>query len=188
MTDEGIVYHELGTIDVTFDDKTYHLGRPKLKQWRYFTREIDRITTRATEDLQALVRKVAEAQQAMIEAADPELRGTYELADEKAQADDATRAHVQAREVAWSHIREAADPELRDAYDRVQAEMTQFAETPFYMRSSELVAEIFAQLGDKLPDDIEEWPAWLATDVRLPGTILAHWRTHPKASGLNGQT
>jgi len=56
------------------------------------------------------------------------------------------------------------------------------------MRSSALVKEIFSQLGDPLPDDIEEWPAWLATDVRLPGALLAHWKTHPKASGPNGQT
>ena len=184
---EGIEYHEIGTVDVTFDDKTYHLGRPKLKQWRYFTRRIDEITTKAQEDLAALVKALSERQQAILEAADSELRGTYELADTHAKAEDATRAHVQAREVAWSHVYEAADPSLRQAYDDTQAEISQFAETPFYMRSSELVKEIFTQLGDPLPEDIEEWPAWLATDVRLPGALLGHWRSHPKASGPNGQ-
>ena len=35
---EGIEFNPLGTIEVTFDDKTWKLGRPKMGQWRYFSR------------------------------------------------------------------------------------------------------------------------------------------------------
>lgn len=184
---EGIEYLPTGTVDVTFDDNTYHLGRPKLKQWKYFTRKMDQITTKAQEDLAGLVRRLSDAQQAILEAADEVLRGTYELADERAQAEGATRAETQAREVAWSHVLEAADADLRKKYESAQKAITKFSEKPFYERSSELVKEIFSQLGDPLPDDIEEWPVWLATDVTLAGSLLAHWRSHPKASGPNGQ-
>lgn len=184
---EGIEYNPTGTVDVTFDDKTYHLGRPKLKQWRYFTRRIDEISTKAQEDLAELARRLSEAQQAVLDAADPVLRGTYELADEKAQAEDATRAEVQARETAWKHVLDDAEETLRKDYEEAQAAITKFGENPFYYRSSALVKEIFQQLADEpLPEDIDEWPAWLATDVRLPGSLLAHWRTNPKASGANG--
>jgi hypothetical protein len=183
---EGIEYNPTGTVDVTLDDETYHLGRPKLKQWRYFTRQMEKVSTKTQEDLAALVKQVGDAQQAIVDDAENVLRGTYELADEKAKADDATRAHVQAREVAWTHLYDAAPEEQRQAYDEAQAAVSKFAETPFYLRSSGLLLELFELLGDPLPSDIDEWPAWLATDVKIPGTILAHWRTNPKASGSNG--
>ena len=37
---EGIEYQPIGTIEVSFDDKTYRLGRPKMGQWRYFSRNL----------------------------------------------------------------------------------------------------------------------------------------------------
>ena len=37
---EGIDYEQLGTIIVSFDDKTYTLTRPKMGQWRYFSRKL----------------------------------------------------------------------------------------------------------------------------------------------------
>jgi hypothetical protein len=46
------------------------------------------------------------------------------------------------------------------------------------------LAEVFRQLADRpLPDDPDDWPAWLATDMSLPGQIVNHWKTAPKASG-----
>jgi hypothetical protein len=86
-------------------------------------------------------------------------------------------------------VYEAAPEELRQRYDEAEEQVRQFAATPFYERSSEIIRAMFAQIGDrKLPKDLDEWPVWLATDVRLPGQILAHWREAPKASGANGQT
>ena len=146
---EGIEYDPLGTITVSFDDTEYRLGRPKLRQWRYFTRRIGEMTTAATDELTRLSN---EAQAALaVLADDPENEHAQELADEKQEA------------------------------------LTGFAQTPFYETSSELLREMFTQLADKsLPDDIDDWPAWLAADVSLPGQILAHWRNAPKASGSNG--
>jgi hypothetical protein len=42
---------------------------------------------------------------------------------------------------------------------------------------------VFVQLSDPLPEDSDEWPAWLATDPTLPSQIIGHWQAHPKASG-----
>ena len=146
---EGIEYDPLGTITVSFDDIEYRLGRPKLRQWRYFTRRIGEMTTAATDEL---TRRSNEVQAALaVLADDPENEHAQKLADEKQEA------------------------------------LTGFAQTPFYETSSELVREIFVQLADKpLPDDLDDWPAWLAADVSLPGQFLAHWRNAPKASGSNG--
>ena len=146
---EGIDYTPLGTIDVTFDGNTYHLGRPKLKQWRYFTRKIGEMTDQAQATLKQLADE-ATAALAVLEA-DPDNPDAQVLAAEKEKA-------------------------LQD-----------FAATPFYETSAELVRAIFAQLSDRpLPKDIDDWPVWLAADTSLPGQILAHWRKAPKASGLNG--
>lgn len=145
---EGIEYSDLGTVDVTFDDKTYHLGRPKLRQWRYFTHRISEMTQHAQDTLNALS---AEAQAALaVLEEDPDNPHAQQFAAEK------------------------------------EAALTEFARTPFYETSSTLVREMFDQLGDPLPEDIDDWPAWLAADVSLPGQILAHWRKAPKASGSNG--
>lgn len=148
---EGIEYNPTGTVDVTFDDKTYHLGRPKLRQWRYFTNQIAEMTKQATETATRLS-KEAEAAFAVL-ADDPDNTHAQELAAEKEQA-------------------------IKD-----------FARTPFFETSSKLLREMFDQLGDApLPDDLEDWPAWLAADVSLPGQILAHWRQAPKASGAAPKT
>ena len=37
---EGIDFDPLGTITVTFDEKSYRLTRPKMGQWRYFSRQL----------------------------------------------------------------------------------------------------------------------------------------------------
>jgi hypothetical protein len=148
---EGITYNDLGTVDVTFDDRTYHLGRPKLRQWRYFTRRITDMTQHAQDTLTTLSRE-AEAALAVLEG-DPDNEHAQALANEK------------------------------------QAALQEFAQTPFYETSSELMREMFAQLSDHpLPDDVDDWPVWLAADVSLPGQILAHWRKAPKVSGSNGAT
>lgn len=185
---EGITYDPLGTITVEFDDETYKLSRPKLKQWRYFTRQIDVITQKTRDTLAELGAEIAAATNAIEEDADPVLFGVLKKADAVLAGPDATEIDRRVRESAWQDVYKAASEDLRQDYDEATKAIQEFAEMPFYERSSELIKEMFAQLGDKqLPDDIEEWPPWLAMDVRLPGTILGHWRTAPKASGSNGQ-
>lgn len=74
-----------------------------------------------------------------------------------------------------------------EAQAKVAEEMAEFLALPFYRRSHVVLREMFQQLGDRpLPDDLDEWPAWLGGDLELPGAITNHWRKAPKASGLNG--
>lgn len=88
-----------------------------------------------------------------------------------------------AAEAATAYEAEAT-PLTKTALDQANEELQEFASTPFYETSSQLVREIFEQLGDKpLPDDMDDWPTWLAADVTIPAQILQHWRTAPKVSG-----
>jgi len=58
---------------------------------------------------------------------------------------------------------------------------------PMYEYLGPLVRDIVANVGEKpLPEDMDDWPPWLAMDVLLPAEILAHWRTVPKAPGAAG--
>lgn len=142
---EGIEFNPLGTIDVTFDDKTYHLGRPKFRQFKYFSAKL-------------------EAQR-----------------DEVVQALDALNA--EAAEAKKRYAEEDDSPEAKAELARLQAELKRINRTPFYERTVDILREMFAQVGEPLPDDEEEWPAWLAADSTIPGEILNHWKSHPKASG-----
>lgn len=144
---EGIIWSDLGTVDVTFEDKTYHLGRPKMRQFRYFTRKLEEQSREVTEELDRLQREIADAQQQ--------------------HEDDST-------------------PEARADLDRLTARLREFSRNPFYDRTIGIIGEMFEQMGDPLPSDPDDWPAWLAADSSLPGEILKHWRSHPKASGSNG--
>lgn len=131
---EGIEFHELGSVTVTFDDKSYRLGRPKMGQWRYFQR---------------LLRDMSREAEATL----TELREKVEKASPKNQA-------------------------------LAEAELREFAEQPFYEKTIPWVSEVFRQLGDNaLPEDPDDWPAWLAADTGLPIQIVNHWKTTPKASG-----
>lgn len=63
-------------------------------------------------------------------------------------------------------------------------ELREYTVKPLYEWQIPWTREVFAQLGDQpLPEDSDEWPAWLATDPSLPNQIIAHWQAHPKASG-----
>jgi hypothetical protein len=144
MTDD-LTYNSIGTVTVTIDGTEYRLGRPKMKQYRYFTRRLGEMSQEAQDKLNALSGAVQTARALYDEDPSDENKAVHELAVTK----------------------------LED-----------FAATPFYETSSELVREMFKQLSDHpLPDDLDDWPAWLAADVSLPGTIIAHWRKAPKASG-----
>lgn len=50
-------------------------------------------------------------------------------------------------------------------------------------------AGVVAQFSDKpLPDEADDWPAWLAMDASIPAKIMAHWRTVPLASSSGSKT
>lgn len=54
---------------------------------------------------------------------------------------------------------------------------------PLHELTTPILAEMFSQVGNALPEDPDDWPAWLVTDPSLMRQILEHWRTVPKASG-----
>lgn len=142
---EGIVYNPVGTVDVTFDDKTYHLGRPKFRQYKYFS---------------------------------------HQLADQHAElVDTLQRIQDETAEVERNYADDEDSPEAKAELRRLKGALADLNRRPYYERTISILAEMFSQVGDPLPDDPDEWPAWLAADGTLPGEILKHWRMNPKASG-----
>lgn len=43
----------------------------------------------------------------------------------------------------------------------------------------EIIREVFAGSGKPLPEDVDEWPTWLAVSDDLVHKFLAHWRSIP---------
>lgn len=56
-------------------------------------------------------------------------------------------------------------------------------DNPLHEHTAPILADMFTQVGDPLPESVDDWPAWLVTDPGLMREILDHWRTVPKASG-----
>ena len=73
----------------------------------------------------------------------------------------------------------------KTAQAKATAELAEFSESPFYESVIPWMREVFVQLSDPLPEDENEWPAWLAADGTLPPQMIGHWQTHPKAFGEN---
>ena len=76
----------------------------------------------------------------------------------------------------------AGEPDEETA-ERARQMVKDLGETPLHELTTPILAEMFTQVGDPLPEDSDEWPAWLVTDPSLMRQILDHWRTVPKASG-----
>ena len=57
---------------------------------------------------------------------------------------------------------------------------------PIWEYSLPIIADLVEQVSDRPLPDPDEWPAWLATSIRLPSDILDHWRTVPLAPGAAG--
>lgn len=130
---EGIVYNPIGTVEVTFDDKTYHLGRPKFRQFRYFNQAFYGVAD-------MLRAKLAEASQL----------GDSEKAEDQEKAIELLR---------W------------------------IGDNPLHVHTAPILADMFGQLGDPLPADTDDWPAWLVTEPGIVRDIIDHWRVRPKVSG-----
>lgn len=72
----------------------------------------------------------------------------------------------------------------KSALEKKATALREAVNEPFWETTKGWIAEAFKQLGDKpLPEDYDTWPAWLATDTELIGSILTHWKSAPKASG-----
>jgi len=72
------------------------------------------------------------------------------------------------------------------AFDKLTIEITAVSRSAFLLTSVPWLKAVFTDLGDPLPDDEDEWPAWLAADQTIPTQILQHWSTVPLAPGAKG--
>ncbi|MEE9177578.1 MAG: hypothetical protein V3U46_04055 [Acidimicrobiia bacterium] len=72
------------------------------------------------------------------------------------------------------------------AFERLSIEITEVSRNSFLLTSVPWLKAVFEDLGDPLPDDEDDWPAWLAADQTIPTQIIEHWRTVPLAPGAKG--
>lgn len=73
--------------------------------------------------------------------------------------------------------------ETSEEYAALEAEITHISRNSFELTSVPWLTAVFDDLGSPLPDDFEDWPAWLAADQSIPTKIITHWRTVPLAPG-----
>ncbi len=71
-------------------------------------------------------------------------------------------------------------------FSELESEIRHIGANSFELTSIPWLKSVFEQLGDPLPDDHEEWPAWLAADQTIPTKIINHWRDVPLAPGEAG--
>ncbi len=133
-----ITFDPLGTVTVTLDDKSYVLGRPKLRQYRHHRDEIRTLSTNALDTLTTMQDKLETLK------------------------------------------------EDGPAFEKLTAEITEVGRNSFLLTSVPWLKAVFEDLGDPLPDDEDDWPAWLAADQTIPTQIIEHWRTVPLAPGAKG--
>jgi hypothetical protein len=72
------------------------------------------------------------------------------------------------------------------AFEKLTTEITEVSRNSFLLTSVPWLKAVFEDLGDPLPDDEDDWPAWLAADQTIPTQIIEHWRTVPLAPGAKG--
>lgn len=156
MTDQ-LALNADGTVTVTIDTSDYMLRVPTVKDWKRYTQQMQDAVTAAKTSLEELNRAVSHA------------------------AEKISSADVDSDE--WVTAYEAATDKAKAAYHAAVDALADYAAEPFYEVSAGILADMFANLGDALPEDLDEWPVWLATDTSIPGEILGHWRTTPKVSG-----
>lgn len=77
----------------------------------------------------------------------------------------------------------AAVEESGEGIEAVNAELAEIKARPLHDRMAPILAEMFSQMGDPLPESIDDWPAWLVTDATVLPEVLKHWRSTPKVSG-----
>ncbi len=135
---EGITFDPMGTVTVTFEDKAYVLGRPRLKQYQHHRDEIRTLAINAVAKLEEMQTKL-------------------------------------------ETLKEGAP-----AFEKLTGEITAVSRNSFLLVSVPWLKALFKDLGDPLPEDEDEWPAWLAADQTIPGQIIDHWRTVPLAPGAKG--
>ena len=111
----------------------------------------------------------------------PKLK-TYRLFSERLQEmrRAITEVNVQLTELRMALTEDDADTGLIE-------EQIEKLNGPIWEYSLPIVKDLVAAVGDKpLPDDEEDWPAWLATSITIPSDVLNHWREVPKAPGGAG--
>ncbi len=72
------------------------------------------------------------------------------------------------------------------AAEKLATEITEVGRNSYLLTSVPWLKAVFEDLGDPLPEDEDEWPAWLAADQTIPTQMIAHWKTVPLAPGAKG--
>jgi hypothetical protein len=73
------------------------------------------------------------------------------------------------------------------AFEKLTTEITAVSRSSFLLTAVPWLISVFKDFGvDPLPEDWDEWPAWLAADQTIPGQIIEHWKTVPLAPGAKG--
>ncbi len=85
-----------------------------------------------------------------------------------------------------SELREKLEKAKGKEAEAIEEEVAHVAANSFELTSIPWLKSAFEELGDPLPDDHEDWPAWLAADTSIPTRIITHWRTVPLAPGAKG--
>lgn len=95
-----------------------------------------------------------------------------------------TDTYDQAQNELKSALKKLAEvEETGEGIEEVNAELADIKSRPLHDRMTPILSEMFSQVGDPLPEDTDDWPAWLVTDPSVLPDILKHWRSVPKASG-----
>ena len=108
----------------------------------------------------------------------PKLK-TYRLFSERLQE---MRAAIQQVTTRIAELRALLDDDNTDTIQQQIDEINQ----PVWEYTIPIIQDIVKQAGDRELPDPEDWPAWLATDMTIPTSILGHWREVPKAPGVAG--
>ncbi len=87
---------------------------------------------------------------------------------------------------AFEEMQEKLETLKGDAFEKLSTEITEVSRNSFLLTSVPWLKAVFTDLGDPLPDDEDDWPAWLAADQTIPTQIIEHWRTVPLAPGAKG--
>jgi hypothetical protein len=136
--EEGVTFDPMGTVTITLNNKTYVLGRPKLRQYKHHRDRIRILARDAAEQVSAMGDKL-------------------------------------------ETLKEGGP-----AFEKLSEEITGITRNSFALTSVPWLKDVFDDIGDPLPPDEDDWPAWLAADQSIPTRIINHWRTVPLAPGEKG--
>ena len=175
---DGIIYHPNGEITIHFDLEDWKLGRPKLGTYRRFRErlaDMRKAIFEANDQINVLRQQLADSD---LDLLNPQLAAIKETgpdypAEVLIEMERLTRLIFEA---------EQNPPDLEAIEEQIES-----LNAPVWEYSIPILADMIKTVADKpLPEDPDEWPAWLATSISIPTDIISHWHEVPKAPGSAG--